>query len=65
MADGGMLPPYGVFKRNTHPKEKLLGGIIVRALPKGWMDEELLDDWLWCVWGRRVGGLGRHKASLY
>ena len=63
-ADGRKLPPYVVFKRKTMPKEKLPNGVIVRVHPKGWMNEELVDDWLRCVWGRRVAGLTRRRSLL-
>ena len=63
MADGTKLPPYVIFKRKTLPKGmKFPKGIHVRVHPKGWMDENLMLDWLKTVWGRRQGG--RLRRSL-
>ena len=62
-ADGGKLPPYVVFKRKTIPKGEF-PGVIVRAQKKGWMDQDLVEDWLRVVWGRRVGGLSRKRSML-
>jgi len=57
MADGTKLPPYVIFKRKTLPKGmKFPKGIHVRVHPKGWMDENLMLDWLKTVWGRRQDG---------
>ncbi|KAM3603214.1 uncharacterized protein V6R79_018576 [Siganus canaliculatus] len=44
--DGTKLPPYVVLKRKTVPKETMPAGIIVRAQEKGWMETELVVDWL-------------------
>jgi hypothetical protein len=45
-ADGGKLPPYEIFKRKTFPKEKFPPGIHVRVQEKGWMDQDLVKDWV-------------------
>uniref|UniRef100_A0A674N661 HTH CENPB-type domain-containing protein n=1 Tax=Takifugu rubripes TaxID=31033 RepID=A0A674N661_TAKRU len=63
LADGTKLPPYVVLKRKTVPKEAMPAGIIVRAQEKGWMETELVVDWLKVVWGRRRGGL-RKKSNM-
>uniref|UniRef100_A0A8C4S949 HTH CENPB-type domain-containing protein n=1 Tax=Erpetoichthys calabaricus TaxID=27687 RepID=A0A8C4S949_ERPCA len=58
LADGKKLPPYVIFKRKTLPKnEKFPPGIIVRAQKKGWMDNDLVIDWLKCVWQCWPGSL--------
>jgi len=58
MADSTKLPPYVVFKRKTMPKGvKFPQGVHVRVHPKGWMDEELVIDWLKTVWAKRNGRL--------
>ena len=62
-ADGGKLPPFVVFKRKTLPKDKFPAGIFVRVHPKGWMDDDLVKDWLGVVWAR-VGGLCRRRSLL-
>uniref|UniRef100_A0A674NL54 HTH CENPB-type domain-containing protein n=1 Tax=Takifugu rubripes TaxID=31033 RepID=A0A674NL54_TAKRU len=63
LADGTKLPPYVVLKRKTVPNEAMPAGIIVRAQEKGWMETELVVDWLKVVWGRRRGGL-RKKRNM-
>uniref|UniRef100_A0A668A962 HTH CENPB-type domain-containing protein n=1 Tax=Myripristis murdjan TaxID=586833 RepID=A0A668A962_9TELE len=64
LADGTKLPPYVVLKRKTVPKEAMPAGIIVRAQEKGWMETELVVDWLKVVWGRRRGGLRKKRNML-
>ena len=62
-ADSGKLPSYVVFKRKTLPKGvKWSAGIIVRCQEKGWMNENLIQDWVKTVWAKRTGGLT--KKSL-
>ena len=57
MADGSKLPPVVIFKRKTLPKTmKFPAGVIVRAHPKGWMDESGTIDWLEKVWNRKTRG---------
>uniref|UniRef100_A0A1A7X7M9 HTH CENPB-type domain-containing protein n=1 Tax=Iconisemion striatum TaxID=60296 RepID=A0A1A7X7M9_9TELE len=46
LADGTKLPPYVILKRKTVPKEPMPVGIVVRAQEKGWMESELVVDWL-------------------
>uniref|UniRef100_A0AAQ5X707 HTH CENPB-type domain-containing protein n=1 Tax=Amphiprion ocellaris TaxID=80972 RepID=A0AAQ5X707_AMPOC len=64
LADGTKLPPYVVLKRKTVPKEAMPAGIIVRAQEKGWMETELVVDWLKVVWGRRRWGLRKKRNML-
>ena len=45
-ANGQKLPPMVIFKRKTLPKENFLAGVSIKANPKGWMDEEMMSDWL-------------------
>lgn len=54
-ADGRKLPPYVVFKRKRVPAEQFPDGIFVRAQDNGWMTDELVRDWLACVWEKRPG----------
>jgi len=63
-ADGGKLPPYVIFKRKTLPKEKFPPGFHVRVQEKGWMDQDLVKDWVDKVWDRGPGALRRQKAML-
>lgn len=54
-ADGRKLPPYVVFKRKRVPAAQFPNGVIVRAQEKGWMTDDLVKDWLKCVWEKRPG----------
>lgn len=69
-ADGHKLPPYIIFKRKTIPKPKkgsseaFPPGVIIRAQTKGWMTEELMQDWLEYVWAQRPGGLRKVPSLL-
>ena len=55
MTDGTKLPPYIVFKRKTLPKGVTFpSGAIVRTQAKGWMDDNIMCDWI-DVWGNRDG----------
>jgi len=64
-ADGGKLPPYVVFKRKTLPKGVTWPtGIIVRTQDKGWMDDDLVKDWVKTVWGRRPGGFSKRSLLV-
>ena len=64
LADGTKLPPYVILKRKTAPKEAMPAGIVVRAQEKGWMESELVVDWLKVVWGTRCGALGKKRNML-
>ncbi|KAM7287750.1 hypothetical protein ISCGN_031441 [Ixodes scapularis] len=63
-ADGRKLPPYAIFKRKTIPAEEFPSGVIVRAQEKGWMNDELVVDWLKNVWKNRPGGMLVKKSLL-
>ena len=63
-AAGNRLPPMVIFKRKTLPKEKFPPGVIVRANPKGWMDESVMNDWLDSVHVKRPGGFFHIEKSL-
>ena len=42
--DGRKLPPYVIFKKKSF--QKYHKGILVRANLKGWMDNDLVVDWV-------------------
>ena len=64
LGDGTKLPPYVVFKRKTLPKNMVFPhGLVVRCQEKGWMNEDLVKDWLNTVWSK-VGGLSHRKSML-
>lgn len=52
-------------KRKTLPKAmKFPKGVHVRVHPKGWMEKNLMLDWLKPVWGRRQGSLYMGALNL-
>ncbi|XP_076740000.1 pogo transposable element with KRAB domain isoform X2 [Maylandia zebra] len=63
-ANGQKLPPMVIFKRKTLPKEKFPAGLIIKANVKGWMDEEMMKEWLREVYERRPGGFFHASPSL-
>ena len=64
-ADGKKLPPYIILKRKTMPKNVVFPkGVIIRVQEKGWMNNELMLDWLKCVWFRRPGAMLNMKSML-
>lgn len=64
LGDRTKLPPYGIFKRKTLPKNaNFLKQVIVQCQEKGWMDQGLVQDWLRTMWSK-VGSLTRKKSML-
>lgn len=63
-ANGQKLPPMVIFKRKTLPKEKFPAGVIIKANEKGWMDEEMMKEWLRMVYVKRPGGFFHASPSL-
>ncbi|XP_029974633.1 uncharacterized protein LOC115408167 [Salarias fasciatus] len=63
-ADGQKLPPMVIFQRKTLPKERFPAGVIVKANPKGWMDEEKMSEWLREVYVKRPDGFAPTSPSL-
>lgn len=57
LADGTKLRPAIVFKRKTMPKEKIPSVVIEMVQPKGWVNENVLLQWLEKVWFKRPGAL--------
>lgn len=64
-ANGQKLPPMVIFKRKTLPKEKFPAGVIIKANPKGWMDEERMSEWLREVYVKRPDGFFHKSPSLF
>lgn len=63
-ADGRKLPPYVILKRKRIPNEAFPKGIVVRAQEKGWMDDELVLDWIKSVWQNRPGAMLAKRSLL-
>ncbi|KAF4805031.1 pogo transposable element with KRAB domain-like protein [Turdus rufiventris] len=64
LSNGQKLPPMVIFKRKTFPKETFPAGIIVEVNPKGWMDEEIMKNWLSEVYVQRPDGFFRALPTL-
>lgn len=65
LADGKKLPPYVILKWKNLPKnESFLPGLIVKAQEKGWLDNELLLEWIKRVWNQQPGALLKHPGML-
>jgi len=63
-ANGQKLSPMVIFKRKTLPKEKFPAGVIIKANPKGWMDEEKTSQWLREIYVKRPDGFFHISLSL-
>ncbi|KAJ8280487.1 hypothetical protein GJAV_G00055280 [Gymnothorax javanicus] len=63
-ANGQKLPPMVIFKRKTSPKEKFPADVIIKANPKGWMDEEKMSEWLREIYVKRPDGFFHKSPSL-
>ena len=65
-ADGGKCEPMIIFKRKTMPKLIVPKGIVVTVSPKGWMNQEIMRQWLDKVWRRRRGSFfARNSLLIY
>lgn len=53
-----------IFKRKTAIKEKFLFGIVVYQNEKGWMDNDVMDLWLFRCFVKRFGGFFRQSKSF-
>jgi hypothetical protein len=63
-ADGGKLPSFVIFKRETIPKEDFPKGVVVSANQKGWMTKESMLEWLESVWRKRENSFFKPKSLL-
>jgi transposase-like protein len=54
MADGTKLPPVIIFKLVKIPRGEFPDGVIIRANPKGWMNEDEMIWWIENVWTQRA-----------
>ena len=49
-ADGTKLPPMVIFKGKRKPKGQYPPGLVIKMQKNGWMDENLMKDWLETIW---------------
>lgn len=63
-ADGGKCDPMVIFKRKTIPREEFPKGIVVAANEKGWINDEMMCQWIEKVWRRRKNSFFNPKSLL-
>jgi hypothetical protein len=63
-AKGGKLPPMVIFKRKTIPKENFPTNIHIEANEKGWVNEEIMKNWIDKVWKRRPASFFKPSSLL-
>lgn len=63
LADGSKLPPMLIFKRKTLPKGNF-PGVIIKANPTGWMNSDLMKEWIDEIWLRRANPAVKSEESV-
>lgn len=63
-ADGSKLTPMVIFKRKTIPKEIFPKGVEIRAVEKGWMNEDMMISWINNVYRKRKSAFFNPSALL-
>jgi hypothetical protein len=63
-ADGGKCTPMVIFKRKTIPKGNFPKGIVVMANEKGWVNEDMMKEWIEKIWKRRKEAFFCKKSVL-
>ena len=61
-ANGDQLKPLIIFKRKTLPKGNFPSDVVVCANEKGWMNENIMFEWIEKVWQRRKGSFFDRKG---
>ena len=64
MADGTKLPPIVIFKLKNIPRGNFPSGVIVRANPTGWMNENEMLYWIENVWVKRAERFSNPQSLL-
>ena len=64
MADGIKLPPVIIFKLKKIPREEFPDSVIIRANPKGWMNESEMLWWVENIWSKRSRRGSNPKSLL-
>lgn len=64
MADGTKLLPLIIFKLKNIPRGNFPSEVIVRANPKGWMNENEMLYWIENVWVKRAATLSNPQSLL-
>lgn len=63
-ASGEKLKPMLIFKRKTIPKEDFPPDVLIRCNEKGWVNEDLVIEWLNEVWRKRKGAFFQPSGLL-
>lgn len=53
MADGQKLKPMLIFKKKLMPKGPFPDDVVIKTNTKGWMTQELMQEWIEDVWNKR------------
>jgi len=64
MADGTKLSPIVIFKLKNIPRGNFPPGVIVRANPTGWMNENEMLYWIENVWIKRARRFSNPQSLL-
>ena len=64
MADGTKLHPIIIFKLKNIPQGNFPSGVIVRANPIGWMNENEMLYWIENVWVKRAERFSNPRSLL-
>ena len=64
MADGTKFPPIVIFKLKKILQGNFPSGVIVRANPTGWMNENEMLYWIENVWIKRAGRFSNPQSLL-
>jgi DDE superfamily endonuclease len=64
MADGTKLPSVIIFKLKKIPREEFPEGVVIRANPEGWMNEEEMVWWVKNIWTKRLRRGSNPKSLL-
>ena len=64
LADGTKLPPMVIFKGKRKPKGQYPPGLVLRMQKNGWMDENLMKDWLETIWLQQAENASPKKSLL-
>ena len=64
LADGTKLPLMVIFKGKRKPKGQYPPGLVLRMQKNGWMDENLMKDWLEMIWLQQAENASPKKSLL-
>ena len=63
LSDGTKLPPMVIFKGKRKPKGQYPPGLVIKMQKNGWMDKNLMKDWLETIWLQRPENVSQKSLS--